>query len=137
MAGALGGAMLPTDPSTMPFPAGNVEIAFAATDAVVVIGSSPAFVRSVLDAGAGASLADDTRFSALVARVGAAHTGVSFVDIAAIRGLVEGLLPEATAEKRAEYEESIKPFLVPFDAFVAAGVAGDDLDAQHAIITVK
>ncbi len=137
MAGALGGAMLPTDPSTMPFPAGNVEIAFAATDAVVVIGSSPAFVRSVLDAGAGASLADDTRFSALVARVGAAHTGVSFVDIAAIRGLVEGLLPEATAEKRAEYEESIKPFLVPFDALVAAVVAGDDLDAQHAIITVK
>lgn len=137
MAGALGGATLPTDPSTMPIPAGNVEIAFAATDGVVVIGSSPAFVRSVLDAGVGSSLADDARFAALVARVGAAHTGVSFVDIAAIRGLVENLLPEATAQKRAEYEESIKPFLVPFDAFVAAGVAGDDLDAQHAIITVK
>lgn len=137
MAGALGGAAMPTDPSTMPIPAGNVEIAFATTDGVVVIGSSPAFVRSVLDAGAGASLADDTRFSALVARVGAAHTGVSFVDIAAIRGLVEGFLPEATAQQRAEYEESVKPFLVPFDAFVAATVGGDDLDAQHAIITVK
>ena len=32
MAGALGGATLPTDPSTMPIPAGNVEIAFAATE---------------------------------------------------------------------------------------------------------
>ena len=137
MAGALGGTMMPGDPSTMPIPAGNVEIAFVATDGVVVVGSSPAFVKSVLDAGAGASLADDTRFSALVARVGAAHTGVSFVDIAAIRGIVEGFLTEATAQERAEYEESIKPFLVPFDAFVAAGVAGDDLDTQHAVITVK
>ncbi|MEO6207102.1 MAG: DUF3352 domain-containing protein [Candidatus Limnocylindrales bacterium] len=137
LAGAFSGQPLPADPSTMPLPAGSIEIAYAATDQVVVLGSGPAFVKSVLDAGAGASLADDTRFSALVARVGASHTGVSFVDIAAIRGVVEGLLSDATAQQRAEYEESIKPFLIPFDAFVAAAVAGDDLDAQHAIITVK
>ncbi|MGK2850183.1 MAG: DUF3352 domain-containing protein [Candidatus Limnocylindrales bacterium] len=137
MAGALGGGMLPTDPSTMPLPTGNIEIAYTVTDDVVVLGSGPAFVKSVLDAGAGSSLADDGRFKGLVDRVGATHTGVSFVDIAAIRGLVEGLLSEATAAERAEYEESVKPFLVPFDAFVAATVTGDDLDAQHAIITVK
>lgn len=137
MAGALGGAMMPTDPSSMPLPVGNVEIAYTVTDDVVVLGSGPAFVKSVLDAGAGASLADDARFKGLVDRVGASHTGVSFVDIAAMRGLVEGLLSEATAADRAEYEESVKPFLVPFDAFVAATVTGDDLDAQHAIVTVK
>ena len=33
-------------------------------------------------------------------------------------------IAEATAEERAEYEESIKPFLTPFDAFAAAAVAG-------------
>lgn len=137
MAGALGGGMMPTDPSSMPLPAGNLEIAYTVTDDVVVLGSGPAFVKSVLDAGAGASLADDARFKGLVDRVGATHTGVSFVDIAAIRGLVEGLLSEATAAERAEYEESVKPFLVPFDAFVASTVVGPDLDAQHMIITVK
>jgi hypothetical protein len=104
---------------------------------VVVIGSGPDFVRHVLDAGAGQSLADDARFTGLVGRVGASHTGVSFVDIAAVRGLVEGLLSEATPEERAEYEESVKPFLTPFDALIGAGVTGGDLDQQHVIVTVR
>ncbi|CAN5446411.1 hypothetical protein BH20CHL7_BH20CHL7_16910 [soil metagenome] len=116
---------------------GTVEIAYAATDQVVIIGSGPGFVRSVLDAGAGASLADDARFTGLVGRVGAEHTGLSFVDIAAIRTLVEGLLSEATPAERAEYEESVKPFLTPFDASIASSVAGGDLDAQHIVVTVK
>ncbi len=136
LAGGLGGVPVPND-ATADLPEGRVEISYAATDGVVVIGSGPAFVRHVLDAGAGESLADDARYAALVGRVGAAHTGVSFVDIAAVRGLVEGLLSEATPEERAEYEESVKPFLTPFDAFVGAGVTGDGLDQQHAIITVK
>jgi len=136
LAGGLGGAALPEDAAS-DLPDGNIEISYAATDGVVVIGSGPAFVRHVLDAGAGQSLADDPRFSGLVGRVGASHTGVSFIDIAAVRGLVEGLLSEATTEERAEYEESVKPFLTPFDAFVGAGVTADGLDQQHTIVTVK
>ncbi|MEX1173798.1 MAG: DUF3352 domain-containing protein [Chloroflexota bacterium] len=137
LAGGFGGGQVPLDPSTAPLPSGNVEIAYAATDQVVVIGSGPGFVRSVLDAGAGASLADDVRFTGLVGRVGAEHTGLSFVDIAAIRTLVEGRLSEATPAERAEYEESVKPFLTPFDALIASSVAGSDLDAQHIVITAK
>lgn len=136
MAGAMGGMPIPLDPSA-PLPEGDIEIAYAATDGVVVIGSGPDFVKAVLDAGAGASLADDARYQGLVDRVGAEHTGVTFVDIAAIRGLVEGLLVEATAEERAEYEESVKPFLEPFDALVGSMVAGDEVDTQRIIITVK
>ena len=69
--------------------------------------------------------------------MGATHTGVSYVDITAARGLIEGLLSKATAKDRAEYEESVKPFLTPFDAFIASMATGDDLEQQHAIITVK
>ena len=69
--------------------------------------------------------------------MGATHTGVSFVDIAAARGLIEGRLSEATPEERAEYEESVKPFLTPFDAFIASTVTGGELDQQRALITVK
>jgi hypothetical protein len=50
---------------------------------------------------------------------------------------VVGLLWAPTAEERAEYEESVKPFLTPFDAFVGAGVTEDGLDQQHTIVTVK
>ena len=136
LAGAFGGAAIPPD-ATSELPDGDIELAYAATDGVVVIGSSPDFVKHVLDAGAGQSLADDARFTGLLGRVGPSHTGVSFVDIAAARGLIEGHLSEATPEERAEYEESVKPFLSPFDAFIASTVAGGDIDQQRALITVK
>ncbi len=138
MAGALGGGTLPTDPSAIPdLPSGNIEISYAAADGVVVLGSGPDFVRSVLDAGAGASLADAPRFKDLIARVGAAHTGLTFVDIAAFRGIMEGFLADMPAAERAEYEESVKPFLTPFDAMISAGTVGADVDGQHIVITVK
>ena len=136
LAGDLGGVSVPED-VTSDLPGGNVEIAYAAPDGLVVIGSSPDFVKHVLDAGAGQSLADDARYSGLVERVGTENTGVSFLDIAAVRGLLEEYLIEATPADRAEYEESIKPFLAPFDAFIAASAIGGDVDQQHAIITVK
>jgi hypothetical protein len=136
LAGGLGGLPIPSGAPTN-LPTGHIEIAYAAPDGAVIIGSSPVFVRHALDAAAGQSLADDARFTALVGRVGAAHTAISYVDIAAVRGLVEGQLGKATPKERADYEESVKPFLTPFDAFVGATVTGGALDQQHAIITVK
>jgi hypothetical protein len=133
MAGMLGG--LPTAPGNLPD--GRAEVAYVATDQVVVIGSSADFVKHVLDAGSGPSLADDARFQALVGRVASQHTGLNFLDIAAIRGMVEGAMSSASAQERAEYEESIKPFLVPFDAYIASGVVGGSVDQGRAVITVK
>jgi hypothetical protein len=136
LAGNLAGVPLPSS-APADLPGGHIEISYAATDGVVIIGSSPDFVGHALDAGTGQSLADDARFSALVGRVGAAHTAISFVDVAAVRALVEGQLGKATPKERADYEESVKPFLTPFDAFIGATVTGGALDQQHAIITVK
>ena len=138
MAGALGGGAIPTDPGATPgLPEGNVELAYAATDSVVVVGSGPDFVKSVLDAGAGTSLADDARFDGLVERVGTDHTGLTFLDVTAVREVVESQMASLPATDVAEYEESIKPFLTPFDAVVAATTLGGDLDSTHAVITVK
>ncbi|MBA2701460.1 MAG: DUF3352 domain-containing protein [Chloroflexi bacterium] len=136
LAGALSGGAAPVLPGDG-LPSGQVEIAYAATDGVVVIGSGPAFVKHVLDAGSGASLADDARFQGLLSRVGSEHTGLSFIDLAAVRTMAEGLLSQATADERAEYEKSIKPFLAPFDALIGATVNGSDLDQQHSVITIK
>ena len=133
MAGGLGS--LPTDPSSLP--EGRAQIAYVATDEVIAIGSSADFIKHVLDAGAGASLADDARFKGLLARVDAENTGVTFVDIAAIRGLAEGAMSSATDKQRTEYEESIKPFLTPFDALISTGAVGGELVETHTLITVK
>jgi hypothetical protein len=133
MAGSMGG--LPADPEGLP--EGHAEIAYVATDQVVVIGSSPDFIKHVLDAGAGASLADDARYQGLLARGDTNHTALNYVDITAIRQLVEAGLADASAEDRAEYEESIKPFLVPFDAVIASGAVGTTTDQGRGVITVK
>ena len=133
MAGAMGG--VPVDPSGLP--KGEVKLAYVANDEVIAIGSSPDFVKHVLDAGAGASLADEGRFTGLVGRVDAQHTGVTFLDLTAIRGMVEASMADAPAEKKAEYEESVKPFLAPFDALVSTGSLGGSNDQMHTLITVK
>ena len=46
-------------------------------------------------------------------------------------------MSSAPAKERADYEKSVKPFLVPFDAMVATGAVGSDLDQSHYVITVK
>jgi hypothetical protein len=137
LAGALGGSdAIPADPSDLPDE--PIRLAYVVTDEVVAIGSSADFIKHVLDAGAGASLADDARFKGLVERAGGAHRAVTFVDIAAIRGKVEELMAtSASAEERAEYEESVKPFLVPFDAVISTNAVDGGLDQQHSVITVK
>jgi hypothetical protein len=135
MAGALGGGVLPTPPSGVPDT--NVQLAYVATDEVIAIGSSPDFIKQVLDAGAGASLADESRYTGLLGRVDANHSGVSFLDLAAIRGLIESKMATASAAEKAEYEESIKPFLEPLDALMSTATVGGSTDQTHTIITVK
>ena len=56
------------------------------------------FVKAVLDAGPGPSLADDARYQAAVGRVGAEHTGVAYVDIAGARTLIE--IPSRRGHRR-------------------------------------
>ena len=73
----------------------------------------------------------------MLGRVDAENTGVTFVDIAAIRGLAESAMSSATDQQRTEYEESIKPFLTPFDALISTGAVGGELAETHTLITVK
>jgi hypothetical protein len=123
--------MLDTD-----LPSGRIELAYAVTDQVVVIGSGPGFVRSVLDTTPATSLAQNERYEALVSRAGAG-TGSGFADITAIREMIEGAMVNADASDRAEYEENIKPFLTPVDALVGSSAIDGDVMRSTVIVTVK
>jgi hypothetical protein len=129
-----GSAMGTTSPVTLP--SGNVELAWAVKDDLVVIGSGPGFVQHVLDTTDGTSLASDSRYKDLAGRVGDG-TGITFVDLTEIRERVEGLISSHDPSALKAYETEVKPFLVPFDAFVASGSVAGDLDHSDAIITVK
>ena len=132
--GAIAGGLSGGTTDGMKLPDGSLELAFAVTDQVVVIGSSPDFVKHVLDTDAGSSLASDAGFQASVGRVGKDVTGLTFVDIASARTLVEGTMP---ADERAKYEKDVQPFLEPFDAFGMTTTVGGDLDTTTTVITVK
>ncbi len=130
MAGGSAGAL--------PLPVDKVEIAYAVTDDVVVIGSGPAFVKSVLDTTASTSLASDETYKKLADQAGTG-TGGTYLDITAVRGLIEKAAMDggADAAELAKYETDVKPFLVPFDAMFAGSSIDGDLTQSTIYITVK
>jgi len=132
LTGSVGGGQV----GAMPLPLSHVEIAYAVTNDVVVIGTGPDFVTRVLDTTEGTSLANDPQYKDLAGRVGAG-TGQTFVDITAIRTLIEKAAAAGDAAQRQHYETDVKPFLAPFDAMLASGTFKDDLGRSTVIITVK
>ena len=119
-------------------PSGNVEIAYAVTDKVVVIGSGANFVKAVLDTTPSTSLASNETYKTLADRAGTG-TGGAYVDLEAVRGLIEKAAVDgkADAAELKKYETDIKPFLIPFDAMFAAGSIDGDLTRSVIYITVK
>jgi hypothetical protein len=120
----MGAGMGGLDPSMLPSDF-ELELAWAVADDVVVMGVGPQFVKDVLDARTGESLADQPRYTALIDAAGAENAGVLWLDIAGIRGMIEPLLP---AEATAEYERDLKPYVEALDAFGGATVVGTDVD---------
>jgi hypothetical protein len=121
---------------TVPFE-GHLTIAYTATEKVIAIGFGDTFVKAVLDADAGPSLADDARYRSLIDRVGAENAGAGFVDVTAIRELLEALFAREDPTGFATYEREYQPYLVPFDAFVQAARRDDALDRSVGVIVVK
>jgi hypothetical protein len=113
------------------------EIAFAVNQDVAVVGYGRDFVASVLDVGPGRSLADDARFKALLSRTGTENISASFVDIGAIRKLVEPVFQASIpAEKWAAYLKEIQPYLAPFDATVNVLRKDGGTDRGTSLVTV-
>ena len=129
-------AMSGIDSAGLP-PGYKAEFAWATNADVTVLGYGRDFVASVLDAGPGHSLADDARFKALLDRVGAENITASFVDLAAIRRLIEQLAQSAIpADKWAFYEKEVQPYLAPFDAIVQATRKDGSVDHSTGALTV-
>ena len=120
-----------------PLPPGyKAEIAWAANADIAVVGYGEAFVDAVLDAGPGHSLADDARFKGLLDRVGSENIALTFVDIKAVRGLLEPLAQaSAPADAWTQYTKSIQPYLQPIDALISSGRKDGSNDRGVTVIT--
>jgi hypothetical protein len=125
MENMLGGMAVPSD----------LKLVYAVTDKVVVFSLDPAFAKAVIDASQGGpSLASDPRFSALLSKAGDKVTSVVWVDVAAVRGLIETAMP---ADTRAKYESDYKPYLLPFDALISTGTIDNGLIRGTSILSIK
>lgn len=122
--------------ASLPLPTGPIEIAYAVTDEIVVIGSGPSFVKHVLDTTKETLLASDDQYKELADRAGAG-TGTTFVDITAIREMLEKQIASFNPSPLSRYETDVKPFLLPFDALYASSSNEGDLTSSTVIITVK
>jgi hypothetical protein len=119
-------------------PGVKAEIAYTVTDNIVVVGYGAAFVDSVLDAGPGKSLADDARFKNLIGRVGTENLGLTFVDVQAIRNLVEPLVkPLVSDEEWATYQREIVPYVSHLDALVSSSKLDGGINRLPMSFTVK
>jgi hypothetical protein len=137
-ASKLAGMAGATGATGVPALTGHIQIAYAVTDQLVVIGSGPNFVKSVIDTTKDTSLASNDRYSSLASRAGSG-TGSTWLDITAIRGLIEKAAAGSAADTAAisKYQTDIKPFLAPFDAIYASSSTGNDLNRSVIYVTVK
>ena len=109
----------------------DLSIAYAVTDEVVVLGYGTDFVKAVLDSKGGESLAKTERFAAALKQAGPKHAALVWLDVAAMRGLAESMVPEAD---RADYDANMKPYLAGFDSVIGTTTPGDKIDAGTLII---
>ncbi|MFL5777734.1 MAG: DUF3352 domain-containing protein [Chloroflexota bacterium] len=138
--GSLVGAMLPEGSGTTPSPAmgaipDTITIAYAVTDRAVVVGLGDEFVKSVLDVQPGStSLAAQQHFKDALAKVGETNQSLLFVDLGALRGYVER---EHASALKPGYQTDVQPYLLPFDALVAANHSDGTTNTSKLAITVK
>jgi hypothetical protein len=126
------------NPSAGGLPPGyKAEFAYAVTNDVAVLGYGRDFVASVLDAGSGSNLAGDERFKKLIGRAGEENLGFSYVDLNAIRGLIEPLVKQMAPEAWTGYETDIKPYLEHLDAMIQTLRKDGAVDVGDGALTTR
>jgi Protein of unknown function (DUF3352) len=111
----------------------DLKIAYAVTDQVVVLGYGTDFVKAVIDARSGPSLATSGRFTSALGHADKTHGSLVWVDVAGIRDLVESRIPAAD---RTDYQTNLKPYLDPLDSVLGTFSPGTDVDRGTFVVSV-
>jgi hypothetical protein len=92
------------------------------------------FVTNSLDQAEADSLAAAPRLQAALNAAGHENAALAYVDIAALRGAVEAMAPNAD---RTKYETEIKPFVEPLKQFVLVGRNDDGIYESNMFLYVE
>jgi len=112
---------------------GPSELSWVVTDDLVVVGTTATFVKAVLDVQAGATLADEARFSDLLDRTGPLHRALVWADLDRLEALAVAQLEPA---ERARFETEIRPYLAPLDALIGVAERDGPLDRSRGLLVL-
>lgn len=115
----------------------GVALQVSQEDDRVILGIGDGFATRVLQLAEADSLASMERFAAAVEDVGGTtNAGMTWIDVTGTRQAVESAFGDAgLLDQLADYETEVKPWLAPFDSFVAVmRVDGDRVVQRSALI---
>jgi hypothetical protein len=112
----------------------DLVIAVTVQRDLFVVGLDDAFVKSVLDAAPGSTLADQPAYRRAMALAGATNAGQGYVNMRGLLVLGEQLMDD---EEAARYRSEIKPYMDAFEgAAITARTSGDLVRATF-VMTVR
>jgi hypothetical protein len=111
----------------------NLKIAIAQKDDLVIAGVGDTFVKQVLDAKPGNSLADQDAYKTALDKAGASNSGQFYLDVQGLIGVAKKFVPAATVD---EFEKEYAPYIQPIQAYAVAGTTGDIVKVRF-VLTVK
>lgn len=131
--GALIGKLNPSSSTpTLPI-SGHVQVSYTIQNGALIVGIGPDWVKSIVDVKPGSSLADEARYKDAMNRVGAKNATSVWVDLTAIRTLVEPLIAKNGG---ANYATDVKPYVEPFDVLAGATQTDDGKSIATYVVTV-
>jgi hypothetical protein len=92
------------------------------------------FVTRALDQGEADSLASAPRLQSALDAVGSENAAILYVDLAALRGFVEGMIP---TDQRSRYDTEVKPFVEPITQVVLVGRNEDGIYSSNVFLYVE
>lgn len=92
------------------------------------------FVTRALDQGEADSLASAPRLQSALNATSSENAGLLYVDVAALRGSVEGVIP---SDERSEYDTEVKPFLEPMTRLVMVGRNDQGIYSSNVFLYVE
>lgn len=115
-------------------PGTHIVISVAARGSTVIVGGGESFARRILETVPGASLADQATYKTALGLSIASNAGQLYVVAAPLLLFAEATIP---AEARTQFEADVKPYIAPFDAFIATASADPTGFRLRFAITVK
>ena len=124
---------VPTDPATAVGEEQTKSGLSARRAGLLVAGLGDTFVKSVIDASPGSSLADDGAYKTAMDLAGNSNSGQVYVDVQDLLALI---VPNLSGTDAATFDREVRPYLAPIAAVASAATSRDGLIRSKIVVSI-